>query len=170
MSSSPGDPAAPSHAPALAPSTGPPRCQALLHATDWSQTSLGPYEAWPQPLKGFVAMVLEMPTPAIIFWGPEQLQLYNDGYSVIMGPRHPRYFGAPYRECWPDTYPVIYPWMQKVLAGEVIEVERSLFVVTRHGFTEEAYFTFTFSPLRDDTGAIAGIFQPVVEVTQEVLA
>jgi PAS domain S-box-containing protein len=114
-------------------------------------------------------MVLEMPTPVIIFWGPEQIQIYNDGYGVIMGPRHPRYFGATYRECWPDTYPVIHPWMQRVLQGEVIEVERSLFVLTRYGFTEEAYFTFTFSPLRDDTGAIAGILQPVVEVTEEVL-
>jgi signal transduction histidine kinase/CheY-like chemotaxis protein len=170
VSSSPGDPAAPSPAPGLAPPEEPPRCPALLRTTDWSRTHLGPYEAWPQTLRGYVAMVLEMPTPAIIFWGPEQIQLYNDGYSVIMGPRHPRYFGAPYRECWPDTYPVIYPWMQKVLQGEVIEVERSLFVLTRHGFTEEAYFTFTFSPLRDDTGAITGILQPVVEVTQEVLA
>jgi signal transduction histidine kinase len=115
-------------------------------------------------------MVLEMPTPAILFWGPEQLQIYNAGYAVIMGPRHPRYFAAPYRECWPDTYPTINPWMQDVLErGEVKNVERALFPVTRHGFTEDAYFTFTFSPLRDDTGAIVGVFQPVVEVTDIVL-
>jgi signal transduction histidine kinase/ActR/RegA family two-component response regulator len=141
----------------------------LLAQIDWSATSLGPYDGWPQSLKSFVSMVLEMPTPAIIFWGPDQIQLYNDGYSVIMGPRHPTYFGATYRECWPDTYPVIYPWMQRVLQGEVIETKNTLFVLTRHGFTEEAYFTFTFSPLRDDSGAIAGVFQPVVEVTNEVL-
>ncbi|HEY5948598.1 MAG TPA: PAS domain-containing protein, partial [Kofleriaceae bacterium] len=140
-----------------------------MRTRDWSRTQLGPYEQWPERLKGYVAMVLEMPTPAIIFWGPDQVQLYNDGYSVIMGPRHPMYYGASYRECWPDTYPVIYPMMQRVLRGEVIEVKNALFTVTRYGFTEEAYFTFTFSPLRDDTGAIAGILQPVVEVTQEVI-
>ncbi|HET9929042.1 MAG TPA: ATP-binding protein [Polyangiaceae bacterium] len=116
-------------------------------------------------------MILEMPTPAIIFWGPEQSQIYNDGYAVIMGPRHPQYFGAPYRECWPDTYPVIYPWMVDVLErGEVKHVENTLFTLTRHGFTEEAYFTFTFSPLRDDAERIAGIFQPVIETTGFVLA
>ena len=54
--------------------------------------------------------------------------------------------------------------------GEVIQVTRTLFTLTRHGYTEEAYFTFTFSPLRDDTGAIGGILQPVVEVTDAVLA
>ncbi len=148
---------------------GHTRCRELVRVIDWSRTSLGPFEAWPQSLQSFVSMVIEMPTPAIIFWGPDQIQLYNDGYAVIMGPRHPRYFGAPYRECWPETYPVIHPWMQQVLRGEVIQVEKLLVVLTRHGFAEEAYFTFTFSPLRDDTGAVAGILQPVVEVTQEVL-
>lgn len=114
-------------------------------------------------------MVLEMPTPAIIFWGSELVQIYNDGYSAIMGPRHPQYYGATYKECWPDTYPVIHPWMLRVLQGEVIQVEKQHFELTRFGFTEEAYFTFTFSPLRDDTGAIAGILQPVVEVTSDVI-
>ena len=110
-----------------------------------------------------------MPTPAILFWGTDLVQIYNDGYSAIMGPRHPQYYGATYKECWPDTYPVIHPWMVRVLEGEVIQVEKQHFQLTRFGFTEEAYFTFTFSPLRDDTGAIAGIFQPVVEVTNDVI-
>lgn len=116
-------------------------------------------------------MILDMPTAAIIFWGPQQHQIYNDGYAAIMGPRHPRYFGATYGECWPDTYPVIHPWMVGVLErGEVRQVENTLFVLTRHGFTEEAYFTFTFSSLRDDDDRIAGIFQPVIETTGFVLA
>jgi signal transduction histidine kinase/CheY-like chemotaxis protein len=136
----------------------------------WETTPLGPLAAWPKTLVGYVEMILAMPTPAIIFWGPDQTQVYNEGYAQIMGPRHPRYFGAPYRECWPDTYPTIYPFMQDVLRGGIAQFENTLFPLTRYGFLEEAYFTFTFSPLRDDSGAIAGIFQPVVEVTDAVLA
>jgi signal transduction histidine kinase len=144
---------------------------ALLDGTDWSRTSLGPMSQWPMSLRSYVSMVMAMPTPAIIFWGPDLTQIYNDGYAQIMGPRHPRYFGAPYRECWPDTYPLIFPWMRRVLDhAEVIEVERELIPVTRLGFEEDAYFTFTFSPLRDDAGRIAGILQPVFEVTDGVLA
>jgi hypothetical protein len=30
-----------------------------LRAIDWSRTSLGPFEAWPQSLKSFVSMVIE---------------------------------------------------------------------------------------------------------------
>jgi signal transduction histidine kinase len=142
----------------------------LLATTDWSRTPLGAPEGWPASLRGYVSMVMAMPTPAIIFWGPDLTQIYNDGYAQIMGPRHPRYFGAPYRECWPDTYPLIHPWMQRVLEhGEVVEVDRERIPVTRFGFEEDAYFTFTFSPLRDDAGRIAGILQPVFEVTGSVL-
>ncbi len=143
---------------------------ALMRALDWSRTALGPIERWPRSLKSHVCTILEMPTPAIIFWGPELSQLYNQGYATIMGPRHPRYLGAPYPECWPDTYPVVDPWMQRVLAGEAVQVTDTHFLLTRHGFAEEAYFTFSFSPLRDDAGEIAGVFQPVVEVTASVLA
>ena len=143
---------------------------ALVRAHDWARTPLGPMETWPATLRGYLQLILLQPTPAILFWGPDLLQLYNAGYAAIMGPRHPQYLGAPYRECWPDTYPTVHPWMQRVLKGEVLQVERSLFTLTRHGFTEEAYFTFSFVPLLDDGGKVAGIYQPVVEVTAVVLA
>lgn len=79
--------------------------------------------------------------------------------------------GESYKACWPDTYPKIYPWMRGVLyRGEVVEVQRTHIPLTRFGFDEQAYFTFIFSPLRGDAGRIAGIFQPVFEVTAEVLS
>jgi signal transduction histidine kinase len=115
-------------------------------------------------------MIFELPTAAIIFWGPEQIQLYNDGYAVIMGPRHPRHLGSRFRDCWPEAFDAIDPWMQRVLKqGETVEVVKTLVPLTRHGFIEEAYFTFSFSPLRDDDGKIAGVLQLVTEITEAVL-
>lgn len=144
---------------------------ALIRDKDWSATSLGPSSSWPRSLRNYLSMIFELPTAAIIFWGPDQVQLYNDGYSVIMGPRHPKHLGSTFRECWPEAYDSIYPWMQRVLEkGETVEVNRTLVPLTRFGFTEESYFTFSFSPLRDDAGKIAGILQLVTEVTGELLA
>lgn len=144
---------------------------ALIREKDWSATSLGPFSSWPRSLRNHLSMIFELPTAAIIFWGPDQIQLYNDGYSVIMGPRHPKHLGSTFRECWPEAYDSIYPWMQRVLEkGATVEVNRTLVPLTRFGFTEESYFTFSFSPLRDDSGAIAGILQLVTEVTGELLA
>ncbi len=152
------------------PFRGSGEIRALLRSVDWSKTPLGAVASWPKSLIGFVHMILEMPTPAIIIWGPEQTQLYNEGYAAIMGPLHPKYFGAPGADCWPDTYAAIEPLMRKVFAGEVVTFDKTYFPVVRSGFTEEAYFTFTFSPIRDDACEIAGIFQPVREETESVLA
>ncbi|MBF5045276.1 HAMP domain-containing histidine kinase [Aggregicoccus sp. 17bor-14] len=144
---------------------------ALYLAHPWEDSPLGPPARWSRSLRNAVAMILRMPTPAIVFWGPEQRQLYNAGYALIMGPRHPRFLGSPYRECWPDTAPMLDPWMQDVfLRDRVFSVDHAHIPLTRHGFTEEAYFTFTFSALRDDDGRIGGLWQPVVEVTGGVLS
>ena len=143
----------------------------FLRTIDWANTPIGPMEGWPQSLRSYVDLILGLPTPAIVFWGPDQTQIYNDGYAVIMGPRHPRYFGATYRECWPETYPVLIGLMRQVLdEGKTITITpEQPIMLTRHGFEEEAYFSFTFSPLRDEAGRIAGIYQPVVEMTDAVL-
>jgi signal transduction histidine kinase len=147
------------------------QCGPLIRQKDWSATALGPLDQWPRSLKNYLSLIFELPTAAIIFWGPEQIQIYNDGYAVIMGPRHPRHLGSTFRECWPEAYDSIIPWMQRVLEkGETVEVNRTLVPLTRHGFIEESYFTFSFSPLRDDAGKIAGILQLVTEVTGELLA
>lgn len=142
----------------------------LVRSMDWRATAVGPRSGWPRSLHFAVEMVLDLPTPAIVFWGPDQTQIYNEGYAMIMGPRHPRYLGASFKECWPEAYPVIHPWMERVLEhGEVVTVDRSLIPLTRHGFIEECYFSFTFSPLRNDEGRIAGILQIVTELTARVL-
>jgi hypothetical protein len=109
----------------------------LIRARDWSATSIGAREGWPRSLQSYLSMILELPTAAIIFWGPDQVQLYNDGYAVIMGPRHPAYLGATFRACWPEAYDTIQPWMRRVLDhGETVEVKRTLVPLTRYGFTE----------------------------------
>jgi hypothetical protein len=143
----------------------------LIRDKDWAATALGPRVSWPRSLHNHLSMIFGLPTAAIIFWGPTKLQLYNDGYSVIMGPRHPQYLGASFRDCWPEAYETIHPWMKRVLEnGETVAVNRTLVPLTRYGFTEEAYFTFSFSPLRDDEGRIAGILQIVTEATDAVLS
>ncbi|MDB4940840.1 MAG: hypothetical protein JWP97_374 [Labilithrix sp.] len=142
----------------------------FVRAVDWRETPLGDIASWPKSLVGLVRVILEMPTPAIVFWGPELTQIYNDGYAVIMGPRHPEFFGRSYRDAWPETYSVLHPEMRKVLGGGVVEITPGAPIwVARHGFLEEAYFSFSFSPVRDDEGRIAGIFQPVTEHTGAVL-
>ncbi|WP_378956798.1 GAF domain-containing protein [Pelosinus sp. sgz500959] len=142
----------------------------LILAKNWSNTALGPIDSWPKILKNYLQMILELPTAAIIFWGEDHMQIYNDGYAQIMGSLHPGNLGATFQQCWPNEYETIHPWMHRVLDnGETVKVEKMLIPLFRHGFTNEAYFTFSFTPLRDDHGVIVGVLQLVTEVTDTVL-
>ena len=42
--------------------------------------------------------------------------------------------------------------------------------MNRRGFDEQTWFTFSYSPVRDEDGAIAGMFCAVAETTQKIVA
>ena len=48
--------------------------------------------------------------------------------------------------------------------------ERVRLVYTRHGFPEETWFTWSFGPIRDESGRVGGLFNTCHEDTQQVLA
>lgn len=142
----------------------------LIAATDWSQTPLGPRDAWPQTLRVLVDMIVGQPTPMAILWGPELIQIYNDGYAVVAADKHPRALGQSNYECWPEARPVTQPMYERVLGGESILLEEAPFTLSRHGVLAEAFFTISYSPLRDDHGRIAGILAVLTEHTRRVVA
>src|ERR1700735_5578189 len=92
---------------------------ALTRAFDWSKTSLGPPQTWPQSLRVTVRLVLTSRHPMFIWWGPELIQFYNDAYRETMGPeRHPSALGARGRECWAEIWPIIGPQIELGMRGE----------------------------------------------------
>jgi signal transduction histidine kinase/DNA-binding response OmpR family regulator len=141
----------------------------LMRSMDWSATGLGPVETWPQSLRTSVSTCLNSRFPILIWWGPELIKIYNDAYRPILGGKHPRSMGQRGRDCWPEIWHIIGPMLQGVLErGEATWSENQLLLLERHGFPEECYFTFSYSPIRDETG-IAGVFCAVTETTGQVL-
>ena len=55
-------------------------------------------------------------------------------------------------------------------AGEACRFEDAPFTLLRHGQPEEAFFDFSYSPVRDETGAVMGVLNLAVETTARVLA
>ncbi|HZI14480.1 MAG TPA: histidine kinase dimerization/phospho-acceptor domain-containing protein, partial [Myxococcus sp.] len=142
----------------------------LMRSIDWSKTALGPVEAWPQSLLTSVSTCLNSRFPILVWWGPELVMLYNDAYSLILGAKHPKSMGARGRDVWPEIWHIIGPMLEAVLhGGEATWSENSLLLVMRQGFTEETYFTFSYSPIRDESGGIGGVFTAVYETTGQVL-
>ena len=143
---------------------------ALMRAKDWSTTSIGAVTDWPQSLRTAVSICLSSRFPILIWWGPDYVKLYNDAYRPMLGRKHPKALGQRGMECWPEIWPIIGPMLDSVMArGEATWSEDQLLLLDRNGYVEECYFTFSYSPIKDETGQVAGIFTAVTETTQRVL-
>ncbi len=143
---------------------------ARMRAQAWSANPLGPLAAWPQSLRTAVSIMLTSKFPMFLAWGPSLRFLYNDGYSQILGSRHPGALGKAFADIWPEIWADISPIIDRALEGEGSFWENLPLVMERKGFREQTWFTFSYSPLRDESGAIAGMFCACVETTDTVLA
>src|SRR5689334_11521846 len=142
----------------------------LMRTLDWSQTAVGPVSRWPQSLKTAVRIVLASRFAMFVWWGREFVNLYNDSYRTLLGAKHPAALGKPAREVWAEIWDQIGPRADVVLLrGESTYDEALLLLPERHGYPEETYFTFSYSPLPDDEGNVGGLLCAVTEETQRVI-
>ena len=144
---------------------------ALMRSINWARTPLGPIESWPQSLRTSVSLCLNSRFPILIWWGAELVMLYNDAYRPMLGAtKHPQAMGCAGREVWPEIWPIIGPMLEGVLdKGEATWSDDQLLLLDRNGFLEECYFTFSYSPIRDESGSVGGVFCAVTETTRRVL-
>jgi PAS domain S-box-containing protein len=159
--------AAPVGSKAKATSTG---TDALMREVDWSRSPLGPREDWPAWLGSTVALMRDSGFPMFLAAGPELGFLYNDAYADILGAKHPAAMGARFQDVWSEIWTDIAPYVDQALSGQRTWVENLSLTMNRHGYEEETWFTFSYSPLRDEDGAIAGMFCACTETTGRVLA
>jgi signal transduction histidine kinase len=142
----------------------------LIRERDWSLTPLGPIESWPQSLRTTVSLCLASNFPINIIWGPERNQIYNDGYRIICGEAHPRSLGEDYRVTWESAWPALSAPFDQAVAGSASYLENQRMFLSRNGYLEETFFTFSLSPIRDESGGIGGLFHPVSETTPTILS
>jgi signal transduction histidine kinase len=143
----------------------------LLNQTVWAETELGPMEQWPQSLRAAVGLALNSRFPMFVWWGPSLINIYNDAYAPMLGARHPKAFAKPARESWSDIWPTIAPQVEAVTRyGQATWNERVLLQMQRNGVPEDTWFTWSYSPIYGDGGAIDGLFCACTEETAHVHA
>ena len=143
----------------------------LMRALDWSRTALGAVESWPQSLRTAVSILLETRFAMYIAWGPGYAQLYNDGYRPILGStKHPAALGRGASETFAESWHIIGPMFDDVRRGNATGAEDWMLPLDRHGYLEECYFTFSYSPIRDESAGVGGVLVTVSETTSSVLA
>jgi signal transduction histidine kinase len=143
---------------------------ACIRSMDWSRSPLGPLDSWPQSLRTTVGLCLASNFPISLAWGPQAIQIYNDGYYPICGGKHPQSMGQDFRVCWDSPWPVIGESFERARRGETSYLEDQRMFLDRNGYFEETFFTFSFSPIRDESGEVAGLFHPVTETTAKMIS
>jgi signal transduction histidine kinase len=143
---------------------------ALMRSIDWSQTAVGAPSTWPQSLRTALSILLETGFPMYIAWGPDFTQFYNDGYRPILGStKHPAAMGLSTRVTFAEIWDIIGPMFQGVMRGSATTLVDFLLPLDRHGFVEECYFIFSYSPIRKESGDVGGVLVTVTETTERVL-
>ena len=144
----------------------------LIRGFDWSKSVLGPVDTWSYTLLTTVNMLLASRHPMFLWWGPDLIQFYNDGYRPsIRDDKHPAAVGQRGLECWPEIWPIIGPQIEAVMErGESTWNLNQLVPINRNGKLEEVYWTYSYSPVRDEDGAIQGTLVVCSETTEQVLS
>lgn len=142
---------------------------ARLRAHPWPSTPLGAPEAWAQPLKTLVVVMLAANQPMFIAWGPQRTLLYNDAYAEILAGKHPGALGGDFLEVWSEIRAELLGIVEEAYAGRPVHMRDIELWMERRGYLEEAHFAFSYTPVPDETGAIGGFFCPCRETTREVL-
>ncbi|MGW5557758.1 ATP-binding protein [Micromonospora sp. NPDC003944] len=142
----------------------------LLAELDWTRTPLGPVDEWPQSLRAAVRMVLSSRYPMLLLWGDSYSQLYNDAYSALIGEKHPAALGDDVRVTLAEGWDVLAPLIEEAMATGVASWVPALqLLLERAGYREEAYFSVSHAPARDDDGRTVGVLTVCSEVTQQVV-
>jgi PAS domain S-box-containing protein len=146
---------------------------ALIRSKDWSNTAVGNPQSWPQSLRTTLSIILNSKFPMFLFWGPDLICFYNDAYRPSLGRngKHPAMLGGRGEDFWVEIWSDIKPLIDHVLAGgDANWSEDQLLPIYRNGKMEEVYWTFSYSPVNDESGKPAGVFVTCTETTGKVLA
>ncbi|KAH7383920.1 putative histidine kinase-like protein M3YPp [Pyrenochaeta sp. MPI-SDFR-AT-0127] len=133
---------------------------------DWSRTELGPLSHWGTALRMYTHMVMSDSRAATLYWGPNQVAIYNEHFAPLAAGTHPRLMGQTFAFGFPELVPFIKPLFEEATrSGVAQDVVEAPMMVERSGYTEEAFFTGNFTPIRGTEGEIEGFYNALFEVT-----
>jgi PAS domain S-box-containing protein len=141
-----------------------------LRQTDWTSTPLGPPQHWDAALKTLVPIMLASSQPMFVVWGSSRTLVYNDGYAEILAHKHPAAVGRDFLDVWHEIRDSLTPIVTAAYRGEPVQMDDIELWMERRGFREETHFSFFYSPVRAESGEIAGFFCACNEITAQILA
>ncbi|MEU3473834.1 ATP-binding protein [Rhodococcus sp. NPDC006774] len=143
---------------------------ARFRELDWTATDLGPVESWPQELVTAVRTVMPSTIPMLIWWGPQLVQIFNHTYTDFLGAKFPDAAGQRASDCWSEMWDYVGGLCTQVIDDrKPVHGVRQMFLMNRHGYPEETYWTFSYSPIFGAGRTVLGVFVATTEVTMQVI-
>jgi PAS domain S-box-containing protein len=143
---------------------------AVLRGIDWSRKPVGPSAGWPASLRTALSLCLASRNPACLFWGEARLVFYNDACAPLIGGKHPWALGERYDVIWPENDGIIEPMVADVMtSGQSSRCDDLLLGLHHDGLSQEAYYSFSFVPVRQSDGTVGGVFTSLVNTTAKVV-
>jgi len=142
----------------------------FIRKFDWSRTSLGTPDTWPQSLRTTLSIVLTSKFPMFLYWSDDLICFYNDAFRPSFGisGKHPYALGRKGPEVWEEIWPTISPMIESIRNGESsIWKEDLLLPIYRNNQIEEVYWTFSYSPVQAENGKIEGVLAVCSETTEK---
>lgn len=144
-----------------------------MQGINWSNTAFGPVASWPPSLRTVIGVMLNSNRPMYLVWGPSLYLLFNDAYLPLLGTMAAQPAGAlgqPVAELWPENWPRLKPEFEQALAGVPVVIDDAPMILQREDRFDEAFFTYSLSPVYEESGRVAGVLCTCVETTDKVLA
>ncbi len=143
---------------------------AQIRLIDWTQTPIGNPAGWPNGIRSIISTILSSPQPMFLAWGPELTLFFNSAYAETIAGRRVGAIGKPIALQWVDIWPEIKDIVTKALSGEGTFHQNLPLTLRRDGEPEQSWWSFSYSPLRDDAGAIIGLLCVAMETTGHITA
>ena len=144
----------------------------LIRNYNWSKTSLGSPDQWPQSLRISLGNVLNSGFPMFLFWGEDLISFYNDAFRPSLGVngKHPA-IGKKAKDVWEEIWDFIGPLINGVMTtGNPVWFKDQLVPFYRNGRMEDIYWTFSYSLILNDDGQPGGVLVTCMETTESVNA
>lgn len=143
----------------------------LIRSHNWSSSSLGSPQYWPQSLSSTLSLLLNSAFPMFLFWGEEHICFYNDAFRPVLGNdgKHPSALGNAGKTVWSEIWTSIEPMIDLVMEGRNTGLYEDLYLpIYRNGRLDDAYWTFGYNPVKNENGIVEGVLAIVHETTSKV--
>lgn len=144
----------------------------LAFLMNWDKHPLGCISKWPNALLISLGIIFNSRQPMCIFWGEDAFFFYNDGYLKIVGEDKKEWaMGQKTSEVWAEAWDAhVRPQIENSrIQGKASWFVDRLIPILHEGKLKDAYFTYSNSPLFDETGDIVGALTVCTETTNSVV-